>query len=63
LGAPDDVTREKLDAHLRDGVGHICGVGTSAGDAVGIAKLNNELQRYLKDHTRLGRVSEVVSGG
>jgi beta-xylosidase len=54
LGAPGDMTREKLDAHLQNGIGHICGVGTSAGDAVGIAKLNNELQGYLREHTRLG---------
>lgn len=54
LGAPHDITREKLDAHLGHGIGHICNVGTAAGNAHGIAAFANEVQRYLRDHTRLG---------
>ncbi|MBE1878288.1 glycoside hydrolase family 3 C-terminal domain-containing protein [Myceligenerans sp. TRM 65318] len=71
LGAPDQVTREKLDAALSEGIGHISGVGTAAGDAVGIARFNNEIQAYLRNHTRLGipailhaeALNGVVAGG
>lgn len=54
LGVPDDMTPDRLDAQLSHGIGHICALGTAAGDAVGVARVGNELQRYLKEHTRLG---------
>ncbi|MGP9746569.1 glycoside hydrolase family 3 N-terminal domain-containing protein [Brachybacterium sp. AOP29-B2-41] len=53
LGAPQ-VTTASLGAHLGHGIGHLCGVGTAAGDAAGFARLNNQVQTYLRDHTRLG---------
>src|SRR5690625_3985907 len=54
LGAPRNLTREKLDKHLGQGIGHICGVATAMADPVGIAEMNNSIQSYLRDHTRLG---------
>jgi beta-xylosidase len=54
LGAPHDITREKLDSHLGHGIGHLAGVGTAAGNAAGIAALVAEVQDYLREHTRLG---------
>ncbi|MEE2049832.1 beta-glucosidase family protein [Nocardiopsis tropica] len=53
IGAPDRMTRNSLDAHLSAGIGHICSVGTAVGDAASFARLTNEVQRYLADHTRL----------
>jgi len=54
LGAPRNITREKLDEHLGQGIGHICGVGTSMATPDGIAAMTNDIQAYLRDHTRLG---------
>ncbi|WP_105567833.1 glycoside hydrolase family 3 N-terminal domain-containing protein [Microbacterium halophytorum] len=54
LGAPRNITREKLDEHLGNGIGHICGVGTSMAAPDAVASMTNEIQRYLREHTRLG---------
>ena len=54
LGAPDGMTREKLDASLSNGIGHICNVGTAVGGASGIAAFGNDVQHYLRENTRLG---------
>ncbi|GAA4917304.1 glycoside hydrolase family 3 N-terminal domain-containing protein [Nesterenkonia rhizosphaerae] len=54
IGAPDRMTRSTLDARLSAGIGHICSVGTAVGDAASFARLTNDVQRYLSDHTRLG---------
>lgn len=53
LGAPT-VSRQNLDEHLGQGIGHLCGVGTAGGSPSGIATLSNDVQRYLRQHTRLG---------
>lgn len=53
LGAPDLDPRQ-LDAQLSSGIGHICGVGTVGIDPSGVARMTNGIQRYLREHTRLG---------
>ncbi|WP_432246170.1 beta-glucosidase (plasmid) [Arthrobacter sp. G.S.26] len=53
LGA-DGVTKPQLDRHLAQGIGHIAGVGIAVNDPVGLARLNNDIQKYLRESTRLG---------
>lgn len=53
LGAPD-LDPGQLEAQLASGIGHICGVGTVGTDPVGVARMTNGIQRFLREHTRLG---------
>ena len=51
----DGPIREQLDAQLRHGIGHICGLGTMGHKSPeAIAKAVNAIQRYLVTETRLG---------
>jgi len=54
LGAPEGVTPETLAAQLGQGMGHLCGVGTTTASPSGIAALGNDVQRHLRERTRLG---------
>lgn len=52
LGA-DGVNKAQLERHLSQGIGHISGVGMAGGDAVRLARMNNDIQSFLRDSTRL----------
>lgn len=51
----DGLDTDRAHDHLSQGIGHITRIsGASSLTAVGSAQLANDLQRHLRDHTRLG---------
>ena len=54
LGGRQGVRPDALQTHLAQGIGHVGAVGITSGDAAGIARLSNDVQRYLVESTRCG---------
>lgn len=50
----EGITDDGLRRHLGNGIGHLAGAGVQTGDPAQIAALNDRVQRFLVDETRLG---------
>jgi beta-glucosidase len=60
--AGEQFSEEKAIALIPHGIGHISAAGRSSGLAPEkLASFNNAVQRFLKEHTRLG-IPAIVSG-